>query len=214
MAGYPNFLSTPNQSLTGNVLDPSKQQNPDGQITQVELGRQGDLLVSEIHDPFYNVAARGRLFVAYTSAGSLVLAPGQTTSGLMLQNPTGSGVNLEVIEVSVVPTTATDVVGAISLEYGAPYTTLGTKITANPMLVGGNAQTAQGICSKGSTIVAMTLLLPMYFMQSTGGIMEGLPVYRPRGLVIAPGGAINMVSTVTQSTNVDGCAYIWAEWPV
>jgi hypothetical protein len=132
----------------------------------------------------------------------------------MLHNPVGSSVNLEVIEVSFVPTTATDVVSAISLEYGAPYTTAGTAVTARSMLVGGNAQTAQGVCSRGSTIVAMTLLFPMAFVQSTGGIMEGLPVFRPRGLVVAPGGAINMVSTITQSTNVDGCAYVWAEWPV
>jgi hypothetical protein len=214
MAGYPNFSSTPVQNLVGQVLNQASNQLPDGSLTNVNLGRQGDLLVSEVHGKYYAQVARGRVFSAVKSAGSLVLAPAGTTSGLMLYNPVGSGVNLELIEFSFVPTTATDVIAGLSLEYGAPPTSGGTAVTPVNMLIGGTGFTNSGLVKSGATIVAMTLLLnlPM-FVQSTGGIMPGSALtYRPDGaLVIAPGGAINPVSTVTQSTNVDGVGFIWAE---
>jgi hypothetical protein len=215
MAGFPNYSSTPIQNLVGQVGSTATAQNPDNTVANLMLGRQGDALVSEVHGKYYAQVSRGRVFSAVKSAGSLLLAPAGTTGGLTLYNPVGSGVNLELIEVSVVPTTATGVVAGISLEYGAPPTSGGTAVTAANMLIAGtNSFVAQGLVKTGATIVAMTLLMNLpVFIQTTANILQGSALtYRFDGaVVIGPGGAVNVVATVTQSTNVVGVGYIWAE---
>ena len=206
----------------GVVNNPTTAQIFDGWGQAYTIGRNGDLLASEAHGKFFAGAMRGNVFAA-TGAGTTgltIINPGQTTSGLMLGNPSGSNVNLEVIEILVAPLTATNVVGGVGLEYGAPYTAVGTAVT--PVRTRINAPgvnpAAAGKSSYGSTIAAMTFLqwLPLMQMNSSTLVAGGSQfLYRPDGqLVIAPGGAINIVANTTFSTNVSMQHIIWAEWPL
>lgn len=203
--------------LMGQVVDATRQQQPDGTLTTEGLGRHSETLAQTIHQLGYMSGANGNLFSAIINGatGRTILAPAGTTSGPMIYNPIGSGINMEVLEIFAAPTTATDVVGVLGLEYGAPPTT----VTNANAIVGypiGKGATGQGRCSYGSTIVAMTMLIWIpVFIQTTAGVLQGSSVfYRPQGLVIAPGGAINLVSgQTTQSTNVWAEHFIWAEWP-
>ena len=220
MAGTPFLAGIPAVPLVSVTSNPATAQNSDTSATILGSGRNGDALVSQVHGNYYNAAVRGNLFTcnAAGATGRTILAPGGTTSGFMFYNPVGSGVNMEIVELLVAPTTATDVVGVIGIEYGAPPTTVTNAGTVINMFVGGVGRTALCKASWGSTIVAMTYLqaLPI-FVQTTAGVLQGSSVlYRPEGrLVLAPGGACNIVSIeTTQSTNVWQQGVMWAEWPV
>lgn len=201
------------------VQNPVQNQIQDTGLAPLSVGRQGDLLFSGVHDAFYTATARGNVFVANANdaTGRTILAPAGTTSGFMFYNPVGSGINMEILEIIVLPLTATDVVGVIGVEYGAPPTTVGNAATVRNTLINGTGLTAQGKASYGSTIVAMTFLqwLPV-FVQTTAGVLQGSSgLYNPRGtFVLAPGGAMNIVSSTTQSTNLWAQSVKWAEWRV
>jgi hypothetical protein len=213
------FLPGTAANLVGQTQNPTLTQNPDAGLAQVAMGRNGEVITSDVHGWSFVATARGRVFTASAAGvtGVAPLAPGGTTSGFMVYNPVGSGVLMEVLELVVEPLTATDVVGTIGLEFGAPPTTVTNADSVRNALVGGNSQTPQGKASHGSTIVAMTFLrwLPI-FVQTTAGVLQGSScIYTPNGnLVIAPGGAINIVSSSTQSTNLWSQSATWAEWPV
>lgn len=220
MAGNPLLSGTPAIPLVGVVQNPTQTQNPDVTVSPMSMGRNGDVHATPVHGSFYAATARGRVFSASAAAktGTTLLAPGGTTSGFMFYNPVGSGINMEILEIAVMPTTATDVVGSIGLEFGAPPSVVGNADVVNSDLIGGSSQTALGKASHGSTIVAMTFLrfLPI-FVQTTAGVLQGsLVVWEPNGsLILAPGGAVNIVAAITsQGANVWSQGVTWAEWPL
>lgn len=199
--------------VTGNPVNLQLGDTAPGVIL---FGRQGDQLTSAVHSPSYTATHRGTVFSANANdaTGRTILAPAGTTSGFMFYNPVGSGVNMEILEILLAPLTATDVVGVLGLEYGAPPTTVSNAATVRSDFIGGAAKTPLCKASYGSTIVAMTFLrwLPV-MVQTTAGVLQGSSVlYVPNGLVIAPGGAINIVSSTTQSTNLWAQSVTWAEW--
>jgi hypothetical protein len=213
------FLPGSSANLAGRTSNPAATQNSDTSVSELSLGRHGQLHVAGVHGDFFAPAARGVVFSANANdaTGRTILAAGGTTSGFMFYNPVGSTVNMEVLEIVCLPLTATDVVGDIGIEYGAPPTTVSNAATVRGHLIGGANQTAQGKASYGSTIVAMTFLKWLgIFVQTTAGVLQGSSgIYRPNGsLVIAPGGAVNIVSSTTQSTNLWAQGVTWAEYPV
>lgn len=205
-------------TLVGRVQNPSVGQVADSLQTELVLDRHGQLVVSKFLGKHSIITQRGRTFSANANdaTGRTILGAGGTTSGFMFYNPVGSGVNMEIVELIVSPLTATDVVGVIGLEYGAPPTTVSNAATVRSCNIGGNTQTALCKASYGSTIVAMTFLrwLPV-FVQTTAGVLQGSFIrYDPEGsLIIAPGGAVNIVSSTTQSTNLWAQSVTWIELP-
>jgi hypothetical protein len=205
--------------LATQTANPAQTQVADTLPAILSTGRHGQVHTADVHGQFYAGSSRGNVFSANANDGTgrTILAGGGTTSGFMFYNPTGSGVNMEIIEILVLPLTATDVVGVLGLEYGAPPTTVTNAATVRSDLIGGTSQTALCKASYGSTIVAMTFLkwLPM-FVQTTAGVLQGSQgLYTPNGgLIIAPGGAVNIISSTTQSTNLWAQSVTWAEWLV
>jgi hypothetical protein len=214
-----NIIPGTGLTLMGQARNPAVEAGQDGSFLPVSLGRKGQQHVGELQGRFATATERGVVFSAAANDGTgrTILAAGGTTSGFMFYNPVGSGVNMEVLELIVAPLTATDVVGAIGLEYGAPPTTVSNAATVRSNFIGGAAQTALCKASYGSTIVAMTFLrwLPI-FVQTTAGVLQGSSVlYRPDGsLIIAPGGGVNIFSTTTQSTNLWAQSVTWTEWKI
>lgn len=213
------YVSPQTGRIAGTVQNPAQAQVNDSTDFPVSMGRHGQMHTSDVHGMFYAAGSRGAIFSANANdaTGRTILAAGGTTSGFMFYNPVGSGINMEVLELLIAPLTATDVVGVLGIEFGAPPTTVGTAATVRNHLIGGTGQTALGKASYGSTIVAMTFLrwLPV-FVQTTAGVLQGSNVlYQPNGhLVLAPGGAVNIISSTTQSTNLWAQSVTWAEWPV
>lgn len=214
-----NILSGTGLTLYGQARNPAAESDQDASFLPISIGRHGQQHVASIHGTSFAATQRGVLFSANANdaTGRTILAAGGTTSGFMFYNPVGSGINMEIVEIIASPLTATDVVGVLGLEYGAPPTTVSNAATVRSNLIGGTSQTALGKASYGSTIVAMTFLrwLPV-FVQTTAGVLQGSTVmYRPDGnLVIAPGGAVNIISSTSQSTNLWAQSVTWAEWKV
>jgi len=81
------------------------QSSQDGSLPPVRQGKQGDLIVSELHGRFYEQCSRGTLF----SAGSSTTALSANTIGLTasatpivgVYNPSTSGVNLVILQASL-----------------------------------------------------------------------------------------------------------------
>ena len=219
MAGNPLLGGSPSFPLVGVVRNPAQSADQDSSVNVVGMSRNGSFYADPIHGNTYHGNLRGRMFSASanTITGRTILAAGGTTSGFMFYNPAGSGVNMEVVELMVLPLTATDVVGVLGVEVGAPPTTVGTAATPVANLVGASAQTALGKASYGSTIAAMTFLfwLPLA-VNTTGGVMyASMGLYRPEGrLILGPNGAANIISSTSQSTNLWAQSVTWIEWPV
>src|SRR5579863_6487960 len=193
----------PGSNPSAVVQNVNANQNPDTTQVNFAAGRHSDLLVSETHGRLYAAAARGNLFTGsgITTTGVAILAAGGTTSGLVLGNPAGSGVNLEVHRVRVAMLTATGVVGVLGLEYGANpvSTTYQTTITQMPIAASANTVNKARMWD-AVTIVANTWLmaLPQSILATTVVGNAGAFEFNTDGLlVIPPGIAVNLVATAS-----------------
>jgi hypothetical protein len=220
MAFAPAVLPTASQELVaaGVVIPVATTQNVDGTAAPSMVGRNGDFLTSQVHGKYYASAARSNLYTV-SGAGTTgveILAPGGTTSGFCFGNLASSGVNMEVHSLRVVPIGVTVVVAALGLEYGVVpvSTTYQTGIVASPI---GNGATPVCKVWDAVTITAMAWYraLPLFYDATTIINPNGLNEFFFDGaLVISPGYAVNLVSTITQGTIKFLVDVTWSEWPV
>jgi len=219
MAGNPLLTGTASFPLVGVVRNPAQAADQDSSVSVIGMSRHGSAYADAIHGGFWHSTLRGRVFsaTAHGLTGVAPLAPAGTTAGFMFYNPAGSNVNMEILEITALPVTATDVVAVLGIEVGGVPSAVGTAVTPVSNLQGNSAQTALCKAAYGSTIAAMTLLYFMpVFVQTTAGVLQGsLGTYRPNGnLILGPNSGANIVSTITQSTNLWNQCVIWAEWPL
>ena len=119
-----------------------------------QQGHDSELVTADFHGRYYTAAYNGRLYMA--SSGSV--APGTalatTAQALLLFNPAGSGVNLEVVKCSVGLISAT-AYGAGYYVYAGVASAIptGTKLAVSNGLVG-NAATGVGQAWTGATPTA------------------------------------------------------------
>lgn len=205
----------PSIAATGVANNPVTTSETAGIAYPITFDDTGSLQVAAVHGERWITAKKGNLFRGSGGvAGVSVLAAGGTTSGLCFGNSSSSGVVMDVHRIRVVPLTATAVVGVIGLEYGvAPVsTTYVTGVVGSP--IGG---AAVPLCHLWSavTIIAMAWLQALpYFIPATTNINQpGVEYVLNGGLLIAPGDAINVVATASQSTNKYIVEVDWSEWP-
>lgn len=203
------------QLISGVAFNPAPAQLVDGAGYPLTLDRHGALQASPVHDARYISAARNNLFriSAAGTTGVVINAAGGTTSGFCFGSLAGSGVNMDVHRLRVIPLTATAVVGVIGLEYGvAPVsTTYVTGVVASPI---GNGAVPLCKAWNAVTIVANAWLAGLpYFIPATTNINQpGVEVDFKGGLVIAPGFAVNVCATASQATNKYIIEIDWSEW--
>lgn len=211
---YPS--GTPVAMLAGQVRNPVSEQNGDGNVSPMLLGRHGEQLISHLHGRRYSKAARSNLFWGSSGvAGASLLAPGGTTGSFVLFNPPTSGVLLEVEKLLLSgASTETCVISGIAME-GTVQTPTGTLTgtTTTGMPLGNSRATALGKVYKACTISAMTFIggvgRTIIATSSPGNPME---VDFDGTLVLAPGFALNFVSAITQSANIVLADILWSEW--
>lgn len=203
------------------VLNPAQQQNADGSFPSMLSDRHGALLVSELHGKRYSKGVRGNLF--WGTGVATLKAAGGTTAGFMLYNPASSPVYLEVEKFRFSTyTTVTEVIAGLLLEGSiqVPSGTLtGGTISGMPLAARSSnvgiataSSPSNGRVYLGATITAMTLIGGL-------GINVGATTYGPPiaevdfdgTLILAPGMAINVCSSIVQ-TNTSVCDFIWSEW--
>ena len=120
----------------------------------LQQGRDSELVTADFHGKYYTAAYNGRLFMASSGSVAPGTAFGTTAQALLLFNPAGSGVNLEVVKCSVGLISAT-AYGAGYYAYGgvASAVPTGTKLVVSNGLVG-NAATGAGQAWTGATPTA------------------------------------------------------------
>lgn len=213
----------PGMNPSAVVQNPVQNQIQDTSLAPLAVGRHNDMLMSQVHGRRYVKSARSNLFWGTSgTAGASLLAPGGTTAGFVLYNPAGSGVLVEVEQFRVVgASTETVVVAGLALEGSVqvPSGTL-TGATVSQMPLGaGNvgavtaSSAAQARVYKAATIAAMTYIggLGLTFTATTSPMPVGLVDFDGT-LVLNPGMAINVVSTISQVAAITACDWLWSEW--
>lgn len=190
--------------------NPGEQTSADGALATARIGRNGDLMVSELHGRYYEQARRGHMFgVANQAVVTTTAGLATTFTGLAVANPAGSGFNL-VLDLFMCTQTAVAVAGSIGLMTGAGAAA--GSLTPRNALVGGGASVATA--SAGATIA--TPVLERVFAQvgslaTTGyGLTPGLVVDLGGSLIIPPGFFVASYTTAaTTSALVFGL--VWEE---
>lgn len=194
-----------------------------GTITKLAVGNnnvpiavdlQANMLVSEYHSRFYNLAYQGNLFgVANQAAVTTSTTLNTTFTGLAVSNPAGSGVNL-VIQKFLVAQFAVGAAAVVSIA-GGLGSAAGTLIPRNALV--GNLQASKAIASAGATITAPVLLRPVGSVGSlatTGYALGESLVYECNGDLIVPPGSFVCTDTSIATTTSLVFGFVWAEIPV
>lgn len=215
--------------IQGLVNPPSNTSAAAGSNPSVILGKQNDLLVSELHGKYYTQNYNGNAYYASTAAAGVTLSIFSNTSftGLGLWNPQGSGRNMSIARVLIGCNAA-----AATAEAGLGYswlTNAGASLgTAAPLSATTPITATRGSCvcgapGQGNSVVlavsAATLTTAMTWgrfngiSSSTGAITTqiALGVFADvfDGTMIVPPGTF---WTVTSSIASGGTFGITAEW--
>jgi hypothetical protein len=220
----PYLLPGVNSAVGATITqNPTLNQNQDTGVNPMASGRQGELLTSDVHGRSYTAGSRQNVWWGTSgTGGSKFIAPGQTTGSFMLYNPVNSGVYVEVIQFRVAgASTETDVISGLALEGSVqlPSGTLtGCTVSQMPLGVGNLGVVTASSSAKArvygvATITAMTYLgnLGVTIQATTSPVSNGTVDFNG-SLILYPGMCINVVSAITQSSDIILADWLWAEW--
>ncbi len=220
-----NQIIVPGQALplVGQVQNPAVNQINDISPAPLAMGRHGQLLTSAIHGQWYGAAARGNLFMSATAvAGVTVPAPATTlASKAGIHNPSGSGVNVELVALGIASVTIEVALKQFYMEFQLNATTTGgaptsvTKLTANSLPLSTGGRTAAAYAYSAATMTnaaANPIVMPLFGNYET--VVGFVPTYFPFNGEIVMGPDTVMCITNTAALAAVNVTYIWAEWPV
>jgi hypothetical protein len=205
----------------GLVQNPAQTNTPDGQSGDLNIGKQNEQLVAEIHGPWYQAAIRGALFSFNVTAKTINVISAAYVSVFALYNPIGSGKIAEVVDLDMGLLSGTLVVNVLGLYWaGAPTSSASTFTT--PSVFGTNH--FGGVPGKGgNAIIPYTALthsgtparIAVLNSWNSTAVVVGMPMhYDFNGkLLLYPGDLISaaMSTAVSTSSSVD-LGIRWAEW--
>ena len=166
----------------------------DGVGAVLRLGKQADLIVSQLMGELYEGASRGKLFTA--SIGAAGVAPGTalgTAPPITIHNPASSGILVAVREVMCGYVSGTlgagTIVHCFNLQAAAPSS--GTELTPQGQPLGAAAGKAKAYT--GSTVAATSTLLRPAFnlgagLASTADFPSEAPKDKVGGGIVIPAG--------------------------
>lgn len=214
-----------------NELLVGEQNVNDLSVTKARGTKEGATLATELHGKYYEACLRGRLFTASTVIAGVVIPVAAATlnSKFTLWNPSGSGVNVELISFTTGLDTAAQVVNGWGMAVQRNLTgTSGipTTLTAAAALALGVTGVAKANLYTQATLtnvaipgvtVATAVPIPLYPMFSSGattaaGIYNASHDFDGK-LILGPDSLGAVVTTVAAAAQ-NFCSIIWAEWPV
>lgn len=195
---------------------PSGLNQPDGVRGEIlRIGKQMDLIVTQLHGELHELASRGLLFYAASQAATTTtIALATTYTGLCLSNPAGNTKNLTPRMLGVALSVAPAGIATIAL--GGGYAAAGV-VTHTTALTPGNCQLGNSDAPTAKADGAATLVgTPVVMMPLENGFTAGA-LYPGRGTFnlagapsIKPGGYI-FVYTLTVAIGLFGVW--WTEEP-
>ena len=234
MSNTPFLPST--LTLVGSVQNPATNQNTDNSLSNLAMGRAGDVLHASVRGKYGEMAHRGYVYwAASTTAGIAIPVNTEVsaaTNTFGLNNPVGSGVMAELIDFDfnafgAGPGTTNTAIGFSILNTTTNALTAITP-TPGPIRAGGNPSNFGGAapaCTHFSLAThAATLLVtnfyPMFNFPTTyqpGATVNFGPWHYDFGgkLIVPPGFAITLTSSGTAwgaTTAVP--SMFWAEYKI
>jgi hypothetical protein len=209
---------------------PGIQDNADNNQAPVRAGKQGEVMVSELHGRYYEQAYRQASFRAAqttaltTTAG--LLSSGVAFVGCGLYNPPSSGVNLVIRKHSFAYLVAFAAASALGLQVGfagqvAPSAITSMSSIHNGLIKGSNnvlQYTGAAGPFAGLTIAASGFLDVILGAGLTGAITTtpGIPVSidLEGSLVIAPGGFVATYTSTASGAASAVYSFDWEEVPI
>lgn len=194
------------------------QVNPDSpNPVVVRLGKQGDQIASELHGRYYEQCYRGNTFFAASQAVATTSVGLATTyTGLCLSNPNGSGVNVVLLQASmmqsIIQATQPE---AFALAVGFNTSTNVTHTTPSTTLQ--SAKVGSGINPQAKVDTSATLpTAPVYslFVQNTASATvngPGAVIDVAGSLILTPGAYVCWVTPTTASVAGMWFSYTWEE---
>jgi hypothetical protein len=213
--------STTSVQNTGLVQNPAATNTSDGQDGILNLGKQNEQLVAEVHGPWYNAAMRGSLFTFNVTAKTINVISAAYVSVFALYNPASSGKIAEIVDMDMgllVATTLADVFGVYW--QGAPGS--GASTFTTPSVFGTN--TFGGIPGKGGnscipytalTFVGTPTRIAILNSFNSSGFVLGTPIHQEINgkILLMPGDLITVAtSTTVWTASAVDLAIRWAEW--
>lgn len=189
-----------------------------GTSADERLDRTAALVTTDGHGRYNEAVMSGRVYVASTQAGvATSTALSTTQTGFTLTNPSGSGVNLSLLEITIACTTApaaaATIVLAANVNTVAAAVTQGTPLTVRNAMLGFGG-TGNGLAASATTLPAAPVVIrgiggpvatgsisPAYYKDDVGG-----------AVVLTPGTAVSINSLTTAISAV--ISMTWEELPI
>jgi hypothetical protein len=186
------------------------------------MGRQGDVIASELHGRYYEQAYRNNVFVGSNGATPSVttVALATTYTGLALINPAASAVNLVLLKVGYSFLVVFPAVATVGLMGG--YSPLGTTTFSAAATDGLNAK-LNGARSVGRAALSATLVGTPQLLQVFGSGLTGAATTVPMiqqvvdmegSVVIPPGGYVAIYTSTVSGAGALAASFMWEETPV
>lgn len=216
-------LGSSGQSLIAQVSDPSVAQNPLGSVVPVGMGRHGSLFADEIHGRWYQAAARGNLFIASTLIAGVTLPAPATTlaSKAGINNPNGSGVNVELVALGLTAVTIDVALKNFLMEFqvnasqngGVPTAITNLTSRSMPLSSAGRTSAANAYSALTMTNAAANPVLIPFAPKLETAVGTQQVYFRFDGEIVMGPDTV-MAITCTAALAAVNVTYLWAEWPV
>lgn len=219
--------------MQGTTQAPALSSYQDGATPGVLMGRQGDMMVSELHGKYYTQASRGNCYYASTAAAGIAnsIFSNTTFIGLMLLNPMGSGKNLSLIRACVglnaASATAASAYGYcwasnVNTPLSTAYTAFGSfTTTRGSCLLGPVGQgNSVVITATTATIAAASVFTwgrSANFASGTGAITTvlGTTMFEDfDGQMVVPPGTLFTLTSAILNGGTNPSTLIWSELPL
>ena len=177
------------------------QVNQDGTITNLRVGKNGELIVGDVHGKYFEPTRRGnRYYAANQAAVTTTVALAATYTGLVVSNPASSPVDLVIDKCSFALSVAPVAIATIGLFTGYSAAGLVTHTTPLTSIAGHYVGNPKGYAlADGAATLNGT---PQWIMQLQNGFTAAAlpggvtPAYvdLEGSVVVPPGGYIGIGS--------------------
>lgn len=187
-----------------------------GSVNPLRSDTDGNLVVTACGGKYTDAVLAGRMFVAANQAAVALTAAFATTyTGLVMENPVGSGKNLILHEVSYASTVATPTATALGLMTGADAGDAATAITPRNRLKTASAASSVAVVDNGCTLTGTPVLEQLFTTAwteaTTAGTLAQPNVVKLDGsLVICPGYYVAIYSAAA-NTAAFLFSFMWEE---
>ena len=217
--------------VQGIVTPPAAQSLPDtASPVAVPLGKQGEIIMTELNAKNYTQCYRGNIFSVSTVVAGLAIPISTTTAPTVaLWNPAGSGKNAVLIRFNWAYVSGTSVGGAFGLQFqlnagntvatGAVFTAFANSTALNGVIGSGTASVVRASAAGTNTLTAAGTNVVLW-MSHENAVLAATAVngammsYDFDGMVIVPPGVAIYVVGSAASGALLAQTLVWAELPV